>query len=218
MAPHNDEGCCANFFNPDHQSTAWKVIHVLNFALGGTTFIAGTSCYFFDDLGFEGLYIAAILYIVGSIGFLGVDVQEFFTYKSLSTSLAINIFLSMVGSTLYIVGSVGFLPQLNNRDGSTNPLGIWGFILGSFFIGYVDVVKSQHQSSSQVWKVLRIGTLGHQTEENIEDAKGLLSDIEVINESLDEPQPNVFKCGNYFRNLTSLGVELSACFGIYCVL
>jgi hypothetical protein len=77
MAPHSSEGgCCANFFNPDHQSTAWKVIHVVNFALGGTTFTAGTSFYFFDELGFEGLYIAAVLYIIGSIGFLGVDVQE----------------------------------------------------------------------------------------------------------------------------------------------
>jgi hypothetical protein len=79
-------------------------------------------------------------------------------------------------------------------------------------------VLDSTRSSSQVWKVFRIGTLGHQTEDDV-DAKGLLSDnIEVINESLDE-RPNGFKCGNYVRNsdnFTSLGVELSACLGGWC--
>lgn len=130
MVVHNS-GDDAGFFDPDHQSTLWKILHVFNFALGGTTFIAGTSCYFFE-FGNSGT-IAGILYVIGSIGFLGVDVQEFFTFKSLSTSLAINISLSMFGSTLYILGSVGFLPSLH----VDTTLGVWGFILGSFFIGYL---------------------------------------------------------------------------------
>lgn len=69
-----------------------------------------------------------------------VDVLEFFTFYALDNYLAGNIFLSVIGSTLYILGSIGFLPALNGPDDSTSLLGIWGFILGSFFIGYANTL------------------------------------------------------------------------------
>lgn len=124
----------------------WRVVHVFCFALGGTTFIVGTACYFDSIAAYS---LGAWLYIIGSCGFLGVDVLEMATFYSIDKYLTINIALSIIGSTLYILGSVGFLPSLSGADGSTSSLGVWGFILGSFFIG-----------SSQVWKVFRIGTTG----------------------------------------------------------
>jgi hypothetical protein len=48
--------------------------------------------------------LSAVLYTVGSIGFLFVDVQEFFTYED--PVLRTNILLSASGSTMYVVGSV----------------------------------------------------------------------------------------------------------------
>lgn len=68
MAPHDST---ASFFDPEHQGTLWKFLHVFNFALGGTTFIAGTSCLFFPEWELAG-NVSAILYIIGSVGFLGV--------------------------------------------------------------------------------------------------------------------------------------------------
>lgn len=62
------------------QDTAWwRFFHALGFATGGTTFIAGTACYYVQP---QTDYVdawAAVLYIVGSIGFLSVDVMELFT-------------------------------------------------------------------------------------------------------------------------------------------
>jgi hypothetical protein len=47
---------------------------------------------------------SALLYTVGSFGFLFVDVQEFFTFSGLE--LRTNISLSAFGSALYVIGSV----------------------------------------------------------------------------------------------------------------
>jgi hypothetical protein len=69
----------------------------------------------------------------GSCGFLGVDVQELFTFRG-DTLLSINIMLSVIGSALYVVGSIGFFPELEIPE-----VGVWGFILGSFFIGVSQV-------------------------------------------------------------------------------
>ena len=153
--------------------TWWRVTHAGAFILGGVTFWIGTWLYYdpADSLGdLDQAQLSAWLYIIGSIGFLYVDVEEFFTFTD-DYWLRVNIACSVTGSTLvraranplsvtraltsvsgrardplrspqYIIGSVGFLPSVY----AWSPLvGILGFILGSFFIG-----------SSQIWKVVRI--------------------------------------------------------------
>eukprot|EP00386_Alphamonas_edax_P013123 GDKI01040646.1.p2 GENE.GDKI01040646.1~~GDKI01040646.1.p2 ORF type:complete len:240 (-),score=76.63 GDKI01040646.1:321-1040(-) len=116
---------------------SWRFAHVLGFLTGGTTFIAGTVCLFYPGWDF----VSAFLYTLGSCGFLFVDVQEFFTFEGLE--LRTNIALSAIGSTFYVIGSVGFFPAIFAWD---MRMGVWGFILGSFFIGV-----------SQLWKTHRIG-------------------------------------------------------------
>ncbi|KAL6758902.1 hypothetical protein V8C86DRAFT_2584309 [Haematococcus lacustris] len=128
-------------WHPDYFS--WRLFHALSFLTGGTTFIAGTLCLFYPNIpGFD--FWSAVLYTIGSFGFLFVDVQEFFTFGGFV--LRCNISMSMLGSFLYVVGSAGFLPAV----AAWNPaVGIWGFILGSAFIGV-----------SQLWKTHRIGSQG----------------------------------------------------------
>eukprot|EP00299_Pterocystis_sp_00344_P013045 c6346_g1_i1.p1 GENE.c6346_g1_i1~~c6346_g1_i1.p1 ORF type:complete len:243 (-),score=45.05 c6346_g1_i1:28-756(-) len=161
----------------------WKLFHVFNFALGGTTFIAGTACYLYPDWA-EAFTVAAWLYTIGSVGFLLVDVQEIFTFCS-DRWLTVNVFLSVCGSTLYIIGSVGFFPELDIPN-----VGIWGFILGSFFIGV-----------SQIWKLHRIG-----------------SPVPAL-ELSDGAAQKRFRFRHLFHDAessTAVGVEAGACFGGWC--
>ena len=127
---------------PVEQTFAWMLFHWGGFFVGGSTFVAGTALYFFPDIPFGGQW-SALLYTIGSLGFLTVDVMEFFTFTE-DLLIRINIVLSMIGSTLYVIGSIGFFSQIYEI---TDEVGIWGFILGSFFIG-----------SSQLWKTFRIGS------------------------------------------------------------
>eukprot|EP01041_Mallomonas_annulata_P003270 gene3270-6473_t len=128
--------------NPIELHPLWQSIHFLGFFTGGTTFILGTSCYYYPDWAAGG-WIAGWLYIIGSIGFLSVDVLEFFTFTE-EFWLRLNISMSAFGSSLYIAGSVGFLPSIFDVS---ETLGTMGFIFGSLFIGL-----------SQCWKVHRIGS------------------------------------------------------------
>lgn len=133
-------------------TTWWRFFHALGFATGGTTFIAGTACYYVNP---QTDYVdawAAALYIIGSIGFLSVDVMELFTpaYKVRSgpaarvrvgvrgvvsqlglaalasclqaCPLRFNILLSAIGSTLYVIGSAGYLPSVLK---ATEAVGVW---------------------------------------------------------------------------------------------
>jgi hypothetical protein len=127
-----------------HLLPSWRTVHFMGFFTGGTFFIAGTACYFFPNW-VNGSLDAALLYIIGSFGFLTVDLLEFFTFVE-EPCLRTNIALSAIGSLLYIIGSVGWLPQIMAQS---QVWGIWGFILGSFFI-----------TVSQAWKVHRIGSNG----------------------------------------------------------
>jgi hypothetical protein len=120
---------------------SWMLLHWIAFALGGTTFIAGTTCYFFPDWQ-QGAAVGAWLYTIGSCGFLTVDVLEFFTFTK-DPWLRANIAMSATGSSFYVLGSIGFIPAVAD---ACVWLGIWGFIIGSFFIGV-----------SQLWKATRIG-------------------------------------------------------------
>ena len=56
----------------------WRVTHFLGFFIGGMTFIFGTLCYYFPKWT-DGAFDAAFLYTLGSVGFLYVDLLEFFT-------------------------------------------------------------------------------------------------------------------------------------------
>ncbi|KAG2427487.1 hypothetical protein HXX76_012420 [Chlamydomonas incerta] len=118
-------------WHPDYRS--WRIFHALSFFVGGSTFIAGTVCLFFP--GYDTL--SALLYIIGSLGFLAVDVQEFFTFSGLV--LRANIAMSMTGSTLYVIGSAGFLPTV---FAWWSAVGIWGFIAGSAVIGVSQAIKT----------------------------------------------------------------------------
>lgn len=119
------------------------LVHFISFFTGGLLFIAGTACYFYPDWAESG-NVGGYFYTVGSCGFLLVDVTEFFAYQE-SLSLRINISMSLVGSLFYLVGSIGFIPDV--YDATSGYLGIWGFIMGSLFIG-----------CSQLWKTHRIGS------------------------------------------------------------
>jgi hypothetical protein len=118
-------------------------LHVSGFGLGGLTFIIGTGLFFLDQTPAIAT-TAAILYIIGSCGFLTVDVMEFFTPAYRWCPLRGNIALNAVGSALYVAGSVGFLPTIMNVN---NALGVWGFILGSALIGM-----------GEIWKIARLAT------------------------------------------------------------
>jgi hypothetical protein len=117
----------------------WQALHAAFFATGGITFIAGTACLYFPSWP-ESAFYSALLYVIGSLGFLGVDVQEFFTYTE-DRWLRSNIALSASGSACYVVGSAGFFPAILR---TVPPLGSAGFIAGSFLIG-----------TSQLWKTYR---------------------------------------------------------------
>eukprot|EP00339_Tiarina_fusa_P014672 CAMPEP_0117005958 /NCGR_PEP_ID=MMETSP0472-20121206/6359_1 /TAXON_ID=693140 ORGANISM="Tiarina fusus, Strain LIS" /NCGR_SAMPLE_ID=MMETSP0472 /ASSEMBLY_ACC=CAM_ASM_000603 /LENGTH=219 /DNA_ID=CAMNT_0004707289 /DNA_START=1527 /DNA_END=2183 /DNA_ORIENTATION=+ len=124
-----------------YERTWWKMIHAVSFMVGGITFILGTLCLFPEDYNWTlGFQLSASLYVIGSVGFLTVDVLEFFTFTS-PKLLRLNISFSATGSFFYVLGSIGFIPKLD----VAMSLGVWGFILGSFCIG-----------SSQIWKVIRI--------------------------------------------------------------
>ena len=82
--------------------TWWRVTHAGAFILGGVTFWIGTWLYYdpADSLGdLDQAQISAWLYIIGSIGFLYVDVEEFFTFTD-DYWLRVNIACSVTGSTL----------------------------------------------------------------------------------------------------------------------
>lgn len=85
--------------------------------------------------------MAGILYTLGSVGFLYVDILEFFTFTD-DNWISANIVMSAIGSTFYVIGSVGFLPVFFEVSMTT---GLLGFIVGSALIGL-----------SQTWKVLRL--------------------------------------------------------------
>lgn len=122
-------------------TTQWRTLHGSCFLLGGTTFIAGSVLYFYPAME-NALLWSGLLYILGSLGFLAVDLLEFFTYTDNSNLLRTNISLSAVGSTFYVIGSIGFLPSVAEANKIIGP---WGFIIGSAVI-----------ATSQSWKVIRI--------------------------------------------------------------
>lgn len=129
---------------PWEEQCWWKVTHAFGFVLGGITFWAGTFLYWYPLVSAFGLQqgdISAWLYIIGSCGFLYVDVLEFFTFTE-DCKLRLNISMSMTGSLLYVIGSAGFLSYIY---ATTTVIGIQGFIWGSFWIAV-----------SQTWKVVRI--------------------------------------------------------------
>jgi len=142
----------------------WKFLHAIFFLTGGITFMFGSACYYFPDWP-ESFLIGRVLYMIGSCGFLGVDVMELFTFTS-DRILSLNIFMSATGSFLYVVGSIGYIPAVYESTTTWNIItfnlttvggpafnigltpattGAYGFIAGSFFIG-----------CSQMWKVWRI--------------------------------------------------------------
>lgn len=138
------------------ESTSWQVLHALAFVIGGTTFLAGTALLFIPEAWADTL--SALLYVIGSCGFLFVDVQEFLTFDG--AVLRTNIAMSMTGSVLYVVGSVGYYPPIL----AWNPrMGIWGFVLGSAFIAW-----------SQLWKTRRIG--GGETDDGFSFSTFLTAD------------------------------------------
>jgi hypothetical protein len=118
----------------------WRAVHAGCFLLGGTTFIAGTGCYYLTAWP-NAPDASAWLYVVGSLGFLGVDVLELRTFRG-DALLSLNILLSCIGSSLYVIGSYGFVPAIATVAPT---VGVWGFLIGSAAIG-----------CSQLWKTTRL--------------------------------------------------------------
>ncbi len=170
----------------DSSTAVWRTAHAVCFLLGGLSFVLGTTYLYFPSA--LSALLSAWLYVVGSLGFLGVDVLEFFTF----TEIRANIALSICGSTLYVIGSIGFLPSVI----AVSPLyGIWGFIVGSLFIAV-----------SQCWKMYRIGCV-------VPEEQPLLP---VVGDgSAHAPR---FSCGNFVRDAnqwTAFGTECFAFWGAF---
>jgi len=123
----------------------WRAVHAGGFALGGTTFIAGTLCLYALCSASWCALLSAVLYIAGSAGFLLVDLLESVAFARAPAALRINIALSAAGSTLYVIGSAGFLPWVVAHAPGGAALGLAGFIAGSALI-----------AASQAWKVARV--------------------------------------------------------------
>jgi hypothetical protein len=119
-----------------HDTLAWRALHCFSFLLGGVTFIGGTVALYYTSPA-AGL-ASAILYTVGSLGFLAVDVQEFLTFRSSSCNLRANIGASACGSSAYVLGSVFFIPSLLS---SCPNVGAVGFEVGSGVIAISQSAK-----------------------------------------------------------------------------
>ena len=146
VVPDSEAGACGGATKLLVQDTAaWRLLHVAAFLLGGTTFCAGTAYLYAPASDTTAPLWSAALYTVGSVGFLSVDVQEFFTYTA-DAALRTNIACSAAGSLLYVVGSLGFIPTLYAITPAPGEL---GFVLGSAAIGL-----------SQAWKTARLGWTG----------------------------------------------------------
>jgi hypothetical protein len=124
------------------QTVWWRAVHAFAFVLGGATFVAGSACYFVPSWSAASVF-AGVTYTIGSLGFLTVDLLEFFTFTR-PILLRLNIAASALGSLCYVIGSLFFVPVLAAVKGGAL-VGNWGFIFGSWFIG-----------CSQVFKVARI--------------------------------------------------------------
>lgn len=136
---------------PVEETKLWQLFHAVFFLIGGWTFVFGTAAYYYPDWE-AGPFMGGLLYTIGSSGFLGVDLMEFFTYTK-DGVLRINIALSAIGSLLYVIGSVGFLPAVYESGVyALERMGVDGFIAGSFFIGV-----------SQFWKTYRILSMPNKT-------------------------------------------------------
>ena len=146
----------------------WRILHAQSFTVGGVLFIVGTGLLFLPPGYVNAPFQSALLYVIGSCGFLTVDVMEFFTFHE--CPLRGNILLSAVGSSLYVVGSAGFFPSVYAE---TTVYGIFGFILGSVVIGL-----------SQTWKTIRlagedVAVLGDSTK-RVYSVRTLLSSKDVF--------------------------------------
>jgi hypothetical protein len=173
----------------DSSASAWRTAHAAFFLVGGLAFVLGTAYLYVPNYALSSV-LSGWLYVVGSLGFLAVDVLEFFTFIDIRT----NIALSICGSTLYVIGSIGFVPVVY----AVSPLfGIWGFIAGSLFIAV-----------SECWKMYRIGCLAP-------EKQPLLSAVGDGSIHANTPQ---FACRNFWRDAnqwTAFGTECFAFLGAF---
>ncbi len=119
-----------------HDTFVWRAVHCFSFLFGGTSFIGGTVALYYTSPA-AGL-ASAILYTVGSLGCLAVDVQELLTFRASPCSLRVNMAASACGSFAYVVGSVFFIPSLLN---SCPDVGALGFEVGSGVIALSQSAK-----------------------------------------------------------------------------
>lgn len=124
----------------------WRFWHTGGFLTGGVTFLFGTwvlDPFSNDSYDQENTLaiLSSSLYTLGSLGFLLVDVLEFFTFTR-EIWLRVNICISMAGSFFYVLGSLGFAPPIT---AAAPALGALGFLVGSALI-----------AASQAWKVARL--------------------------------------------------------------
>jgi hypothetical protein len=122
----------------------WKLSNSLGFVIGAGGFTIACALNFFTDNDLHQL-LSACFFIVGSLAFLFVAIQEYVKYCKGSSLLVANLFASMLGAALYLIGAVGYLPDLKENRGLPierfNPIGTWGFILGSLSIRCVSIAS-----------------------------------------------------------------------------
>lgn len=130
---------------PLEDRLSWRVAHSLCFATGGLTFIAGTACLYAPATP-AWAWASAVLYILGSLGFLAVDLLELAALGAVCAARA-NVALSASGSLLYVLGSIGFLPPVAAATATAAgalalpSLGVYAFLAGSAAIAASQAVK-----------------------------------------------------------------------------
>lgn len=154
--------------------------------IGGTTFIAGTGLLFPICSIPLCATLSAVLYTVGSLGFLAVDLLETWAFSNAPCTLRLNIGLSALGSSLYVFGSVCFLPNVIASAPGGETFGLAGFLAGSAVIAL-----------SQLWKVTRV-------------LQGVCSGTAIAS---NENEDGEVKVSTFADAITSLGVEGSAGLG-----
>lgn len=122
-------------------SKCWRVWHGVNYQIGGVTFLFGSIALLPALTGkIDGAFISALLYTIGSAGFLLADITEWLHFtKPCFPHYSANYLFSALGSAIYLIGSICYFPSLDAAKS-----GALYFIIGSSVIVL-----------AQTWKIVR---------------------------------------------------------------
>lgn len=123
---------------------ALEVLVVFSFFVAGATFLGGSVLFLYPNLTLGGNssdVVAALLFTVGSVGFLLVDVREFHMSWGFPL-LRANVGIAVASSTAYLLGSIGMFPSVDAWSAYFAP----GWFLAATVLNL----------ASAAWKIYRI--------------------------------------------------------------